>query len=198
MSSVNQPRSPPLLLEESFERFAASFAKSAPPLQLLGDRLGRRLVVDQDVAGVIFARQRRDLCVVFRPQLGVLHRMRFQVFLQAGVDQHLQPRQRQLVADLHVLVDARLLGLFGGELHADELIEQLALLFVADLAAGLPAHVGDVQVEFGLRQRLAVDGRDALGGRRRRRCGCLVAGGEQQERDEHCQGASPVGEWVRK
>ena len=103
----------------------ASLAKSAPPLQLLGDRLGRRLVVDQDVARVILARQRRDLRVVLRPQLGVLHRVRFQVFLQAGIDQHFSRASASWSRDLRVLVDAGLLGLVGGELHADELIEQL-------------------------------------------------------------------------
>ena len=99
VSSVNQPRSPPLLPEESFDFFSASLAKSAPPLQLLRDRVGRCLVVDQDVARVIFARHRRDLRVVFglaapRPCTGCV----FEVLLQAGIDDHVQARQRQLVA----------------------------------------------------------------------------------------------------
>jgi hypothetical protein len=142
---------------------------------------------------VIFAGQCSHLPVVFWPQLGVLHRVRFQVLLQSGVDQHLHAGQRQLILHLLILVGAALLGLLGRELHADVLVEQLRLLFRRDLAAALAAHVRDIELELGFEQRFAVDCRDPLGGCGRGRRRRFVAGSEQHERGEQAEhGRFPI------
>ena len=83
-----------------------------------------------------------------------------------------------------MLRDAGLFGRVGGELHADELIEQLRVLLFGDFAARLTRDVGDVQIELGLADRLAIDRGDPLGALGCAGRGILAARDQQHERGE--------------
>ena len=94
LSGVNQPRSPPLSLEESMDSFLARSSNLPPFLQAIDHLLRERLGRNQDVARVVFLLGRAgDLRFVFGAQLLLRRLLVLQVLLRHGLLQHIQPSQ---------------------------------------------------------------------------------------------------------
>src|SRR5690606_41586480 len=115
------------------------------------------------------------------------------ILLERRIDDHVDARELELIADARLLREALLFGGIRGQVHADVLVEYFRLLLFGKLPARLTLDRLNVEIELRLRDRLAVHGGDG------RACGCrqrgfaLAAAGEQQKRSEDRQGQDTSG-----
>src|SRR5258706_232530 len=126
-------------------------------LQLRDDFIGLRVLVDQDVPGLVFlVAARRFELVVLRQQVLVLGRMRFEVVLDDRLHEHLLAHQLELGAHVGALSKTSAIGFLGDHLLRDEVVEdRLSRLLAVGLT--LRRALLDDELQAGLGNGLAVD-----------------------------------------
>ena len=116
-SGVNQPRSPPLVLEESIESLLGDVFELLALVQAVDDLLRERLGGHQDVARVVFLLGHgADLRLVLGAQLLLGRLAVLQVLIRHRLLEHVEARELQQVGGVAVLVETFLDGLLAHEL----------------------------------------------------------------------------------
>ena len=168
-SGVNQPRSPPLLLEPcpwiSRLASAANFAPfSSSPIELLGELLGGH----QDVPRVVFeARQGGHLRLVLRAQFLLGRLLVLQIPLRDRLLQHVEARQLEQADCLGSLVRPSFSACCAISSARTRLSSARSRCSAVQLGRGLAGDAFRVDIEEARADRLAVDGRHggfAIGG----------------------------------